>query len=81
MNFYKQVHLSFKKTKYIPQVNYGKQPTTRTNVVASQHMMENINLADVVYESVDRKDSRKQTFRADKIDLKVQTHETVNPLE
>ena len=34
-------------------------------------MMENINLADVVYESVDRKDSRKQTFRADKIDLKV----------
>ena len=33
-DFYKQVQLLFKKPKNITQVNYEKQPTTRTNLDA-----------------------------------------------
>ena len=40
------------------------ETTTRTNVdTCSQNVPGNINLVDVENEFIDRKDSRKQTFR------------------
>ena len=38
-DFYQRVHLLFKKPKNIPQVNYEKQRTKRTNVDAREYCL------------------------------------------
>ena len=61
----KWAHLfCYEARKNKPQVNYGKQKTTRINyvVLAHENNLDNIHLADDSNEFVHRKDSHKQTF-------------------
>ena len=54
----------YEARKNKPQVNYGKQKTTRINyvVLAHENNLDNIHLVDDSNEFVHRKDSHKQTF-------------------
>ena len=40
----------------------GKQPTARSNLHVLINVQDNINLANIANQFVDRKDRRKQTF-------------------